>query len=238
MTDAETSGKKTRRVWGLGTPRSFRVHWMLAELGLPYETREILPRHPSMNNSEFRALSLREKIPLYEGDGIVMGESGAIVMWLAEAHLDRQALIPPSASPARAACFELCFFALNELDSPLYTLRLHGGLPEVYGEAPAAVSAAQGYFIRMVSEIERRLKDGRPHLLGDRFTIADLLVVTCLNWADRIQLPLVDSVRGYSERLSERPAFRSAIRTNYPPQAIKHMAGHTGAQSESGLQRD
>ena len=224
---------QSRRVWGLGTPRTFRVHWMLAELGLPYETREILPRHPSMNDAEFRALSLRGKIPLYEGDGVVMGESGAIVIWLAEAHMERQALIPPPASPARAACIELCFFALNELDSPLYTIRLHGGLPEIYGEAPTAVSAAKDYFARMVTEIERRLEDGRPHLLGDRFTVADLITVTCLKWADRLHLPLADGVQRYADRVGQRPPFRSAMRTNYPPQAIEHMSGRSGAKDEA-----
>ena len=62
----EAGNPQSRRVWGLGTPRTFRVHWMLAELGLPFETREILPRHPSMHDAEFRSRSLREKIPLYE----------------------------------------------------------------------------------------------------------------------------------------------------------------------------
>ena len=206
---------------------------MLAELGLPFETREILPRHPSMHDAEFRSRSLREKIPLYEGDGIVMGESGAIVIWLAEAHLERQILIPPAASAARATCIELCFFALSELDSPLYTIRLHGGLPEIYGEAPTAVAAARSYFARMVTEIERRLEDGRPHLLGDRFTIADLMTVSCLKWADRLHLPLADAVQRYANRASQRPPFRSAVRTNYPPQAIEHMAGRTGAKNEA-----
>ena len=225
----EGSAASVRRVWGIGTPRSFRVHWMLSELGLPYETRAILPRHPSMEDPEFRALSLRGKIPLYEEENVLIGESGAIVLWLAESHAERQPLIPPLASPARAACLELCLYALNELDSPLYTIRLHGGLPEVYGEAPAAVTAAQKYFVRMVGEIERRLDDGRPHLLGDRFTVADLMVATCLDWGRRLDLPMAEPVLSFNERISKRPAFRKALEINYPPEARAHLAGRTGA---------
>jgi len=51
---------KRRRVWGIGTARTLRVHWMLAELGLPYETRPILTRSEEMSAPEFRALSERD----------------------------------------------------------------------------------------------------------------------------------------------------------------------------------
>ena len=71
------STRSTRRVWGIGTSRTLRVHWMLAELGLDYEIRPVMPRHPSMDDSEFRERSQRGKVPIYEEDGIVMGESGA-----------------------------------------------------------------------------------------------------------------------------------------------------------------
>lgn len=227
-TEPESNRTGHRRVWGIGTPRTLRVHWMLGELDLEYETRVILPRHPSMDDAEFHARSLRGKVPIYEDGDVVMGESGAIVTWLAERYRERRVLAPAPGTNAAATHADLCHYALTELDSPLYRIRMHGGLPEVYGEAPAAVSAARDYFSRMVEEVELRLEDGRPHLLGDRFTVADLLLVTCLDWARILKLGLSDSLVAYRDRVAARPAHAPAMAKNFPPEAIAHMVGRTG----------
>ena len=47
-----------RVVWGAGTPRTLRPHWVLHELGLPYETRAIAPRTPGMEDPAFLAAFL------------------------------------------------------------------------------------------------------------------------------------------------------------------------------------
>ena len=62
------------RVWGIGTVRTFRVHWMLAELGLAYETKPILTRTAMMDEPDFRALSERNKIPLLEDSDLALGK--------------------------------------------------------------------------------------------------------------------------------------------------------------------
>ena len=89
------------RVWGVGTPRTMRPHWALAELGLDYETREILPRSPAMESPEFLRISRRRKVPILECGDLVIGESGAIVFHLAERHRDRLELAPTAGSDAR-----------------------------------------------------------------------------------------------------------------------------------------
>ena len=218
----------TRRVWGIGTARTLRAHWALAELGLDYETRPILPRHPRMDEPDFRARSLRGKVPILEDGDTVMGESGAIVQWLADRYRDGAVLAPSPDAPERAAYLDLCSYAMTELDAPLYIVRRHGGLPEEYGEAPAAVASAKLYFSRMAEEIERRLADGRPHLLGAGFSAADLLVASCLQWAQFIQIGLGDALDAYRERIAARPAFGKAMAVNFTPEALAHISGKTG----------
>ena len=61
-----SSTSSDRRVWGIGTPRTLRPHWMLAEQGLDYETRDIMTRTEAMDAPDFCALSQRKKIPLFE----------------------------------------------------------------------------------------------------------------------------------------------------------------------------
>ena len=163
-----------RRLWGIGSPRTLRAHWMLHELGLDYETRAIIPRSAAMDDPELLRFTQRRKIPFFEDGEIRIGESGAIVFYLADRYRDRGGSRPSRALPRARAFEELAFFILMELDATaLYVLRRHEGLPDVYGEAPEACAAARGYFQRMVGEIERRLADGRPHLLGDAFSAAD-----------------------------------------------------------------
>lgn len=212
------------RVWGIGTPRTLRVHWTLEELGLPYETRPILTRTDAMKDPAFRALSGRGKVPLLELGDQTIGESAAISLTLADRYRSAVALTPAQGSPERPAHDDLCFFAMTEMDALLYVLRRHEGLPDVYGESEIACTAARTYFLRSAGEIERRLADGRAHLLGDAFTIADLLVKSCLDWAGFCGIELPGTLRDYAARLGERPALRAAMATNFPPHALAALS--------------
>ena len=210
-----------RRVWGIGSPRTLRVHWMLHELGLDYETRAVIPRSAAMDDPELERWTLRRKIPFLEDGEIRIGESGAIVFYLADRYRDRGRLSPEPGTNARAAFEELAFFILMELDATaLYVLRRHEGLPDVYGEAPAACSAARAYFTRMAGEIERRLADGRPHLLGEAFSAVDVLLTSCLVWAQFIGIPLAAALTAYRDRVATRPAFGRAMAVNFTPEAL------------------
>jgi glutathione S-transferase len=211
----------TRRLWGIGSPRTLRPHWMLHELGLDYETRAMIPRSAAMADPELERWTKRHKIPFFEDGEIRIGESGAIVFYLADHYRDRGRFSPEPGSAARAHYEELAFFVLMELDATaLYVLRRHEGLPDVYGASPEACGAARGYFTRMVGEIERRLADGRPHLLGEDFTAVDLLLTSCLVWAQFIGLPLADVLIAYRDRIAARPAFGRAMAVNFPPEAL------------------
>jgi glutathione S-transferase len=214
-----------RRVWGIGSPRTLRPHWMLHELGLDYETRAIIPRSAEMEDPELTRFTQRRKIPFFEDGELRIGESGAIVFYLADRYRDRVQLAPEPGTAERARFEELAFFVLMELDATaLYVLRRHEGLPDVYGEAPAANAAARAYFSRMVGEIERRLADERGYLLGDAFSAADLLLGTCLAWAQFVRIPLSDPLAAYQQRITARPAFAAAMQVNFPPEALAALA--------------
>jgi glutathione S-transferase len=205
------------RVWGIGTSRTMRPHWMLSELGLEYETREILPRTASMDDPDFKALNQRGKVPVFQQDDLVIGESGAIVLHLGERHRDRADLLPLAGSPERAAFDDLFLFALMELDAPLYVIRRHAGLPDVYGESPVAVEAAGQYFQRQVAVMDRRLADGRPYLMGSAFSAADILLSTCLSWAGFVKLDFPGRLQDYQARICGREAYAQALKRNFPP---------------------
>jgi glutathione S-transferase len=69
-------------LWGVGTSRTIRAHWAMAELGLAYETRPIGARTGETQTAEYTQLNPRQKIPLLQDDDFCIGESAAIVAYL------------------------------------------------------------------------------------------------------------------------------------------------------------
>jgi glutathione S-transferase len=212
----EAIGK--RILWGAGTSRTIRAHWALHELDLEYERRPIQPRTGETQTAEFTALSARQKIPLLQDNGFVITESAAIVTYLSDAYGRPRNRLVPENMLERARCLEWCFFVISELDATsLYVMRRHGDLRHIYGEAPMANEAAADYFQKQMRTVERALIDGRPYLSGDRFSAADLLLSTCINWAIRYGVPVADEIVHYNNGITGRQAYARAVESNKPP---------------------
>ena len=107
----------TRIVWGLGTPRTFRPLWALAELGLDYDHRKIPSRGPGIDDPHFRALSKRHKIPFYEDDIVKIGESAAIVTYLADRYGGDIMPMPAPGTAERALLLDRTLFIMTEIDT-------------------------------------------------------------------------------------------------------------------------
>ena len=73
-------------LWGVGTSRTIRAHWAMAELGLVYETRAIGARTGETQTAEYTSLNPRQKIPLLQDDDFCIGESAAIVAYLSRTY--------------------------------------------------------------------------------------------------------------------------------------------------------
>ena len=74
---AATKEKPRLVLWGAGTPRTMRAHWVLHELGLDYESHPIGARTGETQTAEFTKLNLREKIPLLQDGELTLAESAA-----------------------------------------------------------------------------------------------------------------------------------------------------------------
>jgi glutathione S-transferase len=215
-----------RIVWGIGTSRTLRAHWMLHELGLDYETRPIGSRTGETQTAEFRALNPRQKIPVLQDGELTLAESAAIVSYLAETYGATSGLIPPPATPERARYYEACFFVMTELDAhTLYVIRRHRDLADLYGEAPNAISAAEAGFAKQVAVAERQIERDGPWLLGERFTGADILLASCLGWAIFYKQPLSETLSAYLRRATGRDAYRAANALNFPPEVLARLRG-------------
>jgi glutathione S-transferase len=209
----------TRRVlWGAGTSRTLRAHWALAELGLNYERRPIGARTGETKSEEFTRLTARQKIPVLQDGDLTLTESAAIITYLSDAYANDGNRLVPLETRQRAQCLEWCFFVLSELDAgSLYVLRRHKYLAHIYGEAPVANASAVTYFGAQMRSVDRALSDGRPYLLGDRFSAADILLSSCLTWAGTYDVPVSDLASDYSNAITSRPSYAAAAEANAVP---------------------
>ena len=210
-----------RILWGVGTSRTMRALWMLAELDLPYEHRRITSRSGETLTPEYTRLNPSQKIPaLQEGD-FVLTESAAIVNYLATKYGAERGLSPPAAPRERARYDQWCFFAMMELDAnTLYVIRKHEDLHALYGEAPHALQAAREGFARQARAAELLLAARGPYVLGESFSGADILLTTCLIGAIRRKIELPAALHAYLQRTTARAAYQRALQNNQRPTPV------------------
>jgi glutathione S-transferase len=71
------------KLYGSVRSRGSRVLWMLAELNVPYDHKDYLPRSPETKTPEFLAMNPNARVPVIDDDGFILSESMAINCYLA-----------------------------------------------------------------------------------------------------------------------------------------------------------
>src|SRR5437762_1719854 len=111
-------------LWGMGTVRNLRVHWMLAEMGLPYEFHAVHPRSGQTYDPEFLKINPRHKVPVIKHGDLVVTESAAIITYLSEAFEAPETFYVPRDARSRAKLNEWSYFIMTEFDAhTLYVIR-------------------------------------------------------------------------------------------------------------------
>ena len=187
-----------------GLVRDLRVRWALEEAGLPYALKLLAPGEA--DGPAYRALQPWGQVPIIDDDGLVLFESGAIVLHLAE----RSEALGPRDPAGRATTAQWVFAALNSIEPHVQNLAV---LDLFYAEEPWAQARKPGAdaFCRMkLAALARRL-DGRDWL-EDRFTAGDLMMATVLRNLRHTDVVTADAVLGpYLARCEARPAFQKAL---------------------------
>jgi glutathione S-transferase len=191
--------------------RSFRVVWMLEEMGLPYAVRPVdFPRH--RDDAEFMRLNPAGTMPALTDGDIVITESAAILQYLADRHGPTD-LAPAAADPDYPAYLQYLHFGEASLAGPMTVVAfcLFYG-PEAERENPG-VQAARTLFRNRLPPVEQRL--GRhPYVAGDRFTAADISVAYALRLGRALGAveTFAPAVNDYLARCRRRPAFLRALK--------------------------
>jgi glutathione S-transferase len=200
-----------------GLVRDLRVRWALEEVGSAYKTR--LVDRADLQTAGYRCLQPFGQVPVYEEGGLVLFESGAIVLHIAE----RSEALMPSEPHARARTKAWMFAALNSVEQfaqMLCELDLFcAGEEWAKLRRPGLQAATQARLSKMAHWLEDR------EYLEDRFTAADLLMTTVLRilrHTDLVaQIPRLDA---YQRRCEARPAFQKALQDHMAPFAANAPA--------------
>ena len=209
---------KSRILWGVGTSRTIRAHWALIELKLSYKTEIIRTRTPDTETAAFKSVNPRQKIPVLQDGTLTMGESAAIVTYLAESYNTEQVNLIPDNLKARAKYFEWMSFICMELDATsLYVLRRHWSLPEIYGDSPVANKASEEYFNRMITAADKLKNPKQKYLLETGFSGVDILMTTTLKWAIDYNQKIPNDFMEYLDHMVNRPGYIAALEANKMP---------------------
>lgn len=186
-----------------GIVRDVRVRWALEEAGLPYKAR--LLEQGDQDKPEYRALQPFGQVPIFEEDGLVLFESGAIVLQIAE----RSETLLPKESAARARAVQWLFAALNSVEPSVATVFAIDFLYPQEEWAKLRRPGAVELMNRKIDAMAKRLGD-KPFLDGERFTAGDLMMATVLRFHPDIR-KRDPRLADYIDRCTARPAFNRAL---------------------------
>ena len=189
---------------GKGLARDTRVRWALEEAGLPYEVRLVSFR--AMKEPAHLALHPFGQIPTYEEDGLVLFETGAIVLHIAQ----RYNGLLPADDHARARAVTWMFAALNTVEPPileLVTARIfEGDKPWARERIPLVEERVRD----RLKPLSARLGDA-DWLDGD-FSAGDLMMVSVLlRLRPSGLLDEFPILAAYVARGEARPAYQRAF---------------------------
>jgi glutathione S-transferase len=185
------------------------VHWLLIELGVPFELELVDVERGQQRTAAYRALNPLGHVPALLIDGVVRTECAALLLMLGERH-PHAALVPAPGSATRDEFLQLMFFLANTLQ-PAYRRWFYAD--EVAGAAnvEATKAAARAQIEQSLGLLDARLHDGRAYVLGARLTVADFLTTMLMRWSRNMPRPATTypDLKRYVDRMRQMPSLRA-----------------------------
>lgn len=205
-------------LYGVFRSRASRPIWLLYELDEPFDHVPVIQAYrlkdahaadAPLNTASPAFLKVNPigQIPAYVEGELVLTESLAITNHIARTR--GRDLAPKT--PAEAAHLDQwTLLAVTSIEGPaleIQTITGQGGDKTAEGQAAISICAAK--LRRPLARLEEHLA-GSAHLLGDRFTVADLNLAECLRYAQGHPTLLAEfpAVKTWLETCQSRPAFQ------------------------------
>lgn len=189
---------------GQGLARDMRVRWALEEVGAPYDVR--LVSFPALKEPAHLARNPFGQIPTYEEGDLVLFESGAIVLRIAETHAG---LLPDDAD-ARARAITWMFAAVGTIEPPIIEMQNAMFLDAEAQWKEQRLPIIKDRIRKRLAVLSERLGDAE--WLDGAFSAGDLMMVHVLRRMMRAGLVQeYPNLAAYVARGEARPAFKRAF---------------------------
>ena len=205
------------------TPNGLKVSIGLEELGLSYNVHRVFLGGEQLT-PEFTELNPNNKIPVLVDDGLVVSESGAILIYLAE----KTGKLLPKDPKGRIKTIEMVMFQMASIGPMMGQLIVFRGpwqnkAPEVSNRYFKEVS-------RLFGVLNKRL-EGNEYLAGSEYTIADIALLPWIRSAQLFpflqDLPLDANanLKAWLDRVVARPAVQKGLTIPEPFPPEKQFQG-------------
>jgi glutathione S-transferase len=185
----------------------------LEEAGAVFDPVRLVLPNGDQRRPEYLAIHPRGRVPVLVADDVAIGENIAVLTAIAQ-RFPAARLLPAHDPLQLARAYELlAWFA-----SGVHVAFAQVGRPERYtpdtAAWPALKAGGRENMLAAYAEIDARLEDGRPWLLGEDFSLADPYAHVFYRWAPRLEIDMADypAFHAHAERLQARPAVQRAFR--------------------------
>lgn len=190
---------------------SLLPHMVLCEIGVEFELRLVDRQKNAQRSPEYLRLNPNGRIPVLCDQDLVLFETAAIAMHLADRHPDAK-LAPPVGTAARGEFYKWMVHLTNTPQAEYrawYYPEEHVAEP---GAAPSVKAAAGKRLEAMFARIAAQL-DGREWLLASGFSAADLFLFMLVRWGRGMKPPPRDvaPLGAHAARVLARPAVQRAL---------------------------
>lgn len=195
-----------------GTPRSrtIRTLWMAHELAIPFTHVDVGFGETGSRGPDFLAINPNGHVPAIMDDGVALWESLAINLYLARKH---GGPLAPADLGEEGRMLSWTLWAATEIEPHAPQAMYHTAFYPPEQRDPAVVTKALAALAGPLAVLDAALARGQGHLVGGRFTAADLNVAGCifyLRFTPQALLGL-DHVRAWYAACVSRPAAVTAF---------------------------
>jgi len=190
--------------------RAGRIVWLLEELELEYDINKMAFNPKDLKSDEHRARHPLGRVPVLDDGDVRIYESGAIVEYVIERHKNG-GLKPEVSDPLYPEYLQWFHYCEGMVMPPVNTIVVQTLLLPPDRRDETVLGQAQRLLAKALEPVDESLA-GRDYLIG-AFSAADVMLGHACFMSNRLGCVSDEmaNLKGYVERIAERPAFKTAI---------------------------
>jgi glutathione S-transferase len=187
---------------------SLAVHWMLIEIGAPFELVKLDLAAGEQRKPDYLAINPNGVVPTLVVDGTPMSECAAILLLLAERHPEA-AFAPPAGSPARLPYLQWMVHLTNTVQ-PAFRHWFFAAGPAGEENAERVKASVRPAIEAGWDRVDAWLAAKGPYMAGDRVTATDFMATMLMRWSRNMPKPATawPDIAEYVARMKNRPSFK------------------------------